>query len=185
MPEIQIRPAAETDIPVLAAMDHNYVTDYVWQMDAFQQEEEVAAVRFRTMRLPRSATVSYPRNPRDLMSDWMNRPAVLVADLDAQPVGYISVGASQAPRTAWVTDLAVARRVRRQGIGTALLLAIEAWAAQQGATRLVLEMQPKNFPSIKMAEKLGFSFCGYSDRYYSNQDIALFFSRTVRSKRRF
>jgi len=184
MPEIQIRPAVETDIPVLAGMDHDFVTDYVWQMDTFQQEEEAAAVRFRTMRLPRSASVNYPRNPHNLIADWATRPAVLVAELDGLPVGYVSIGTSQAPLTAWITDLAVARRVRRQGIGTALLLAIETWAGLHGAARLVLEMQPKNFPAISMAEKLGFSFSGYSDRYYANQDIALFFSRTVRSKRR-
>lgn len=184
MPEIRIRPAVETDIPILIAMDHNYVTDYVWQMDAFQQEEEAAAVRFRTMRLPRSASINYPRNPQDLATDWMSRLVILVGELEGTPVGYISVGTSQAPRTAWVTDLAVARRVRRQGIGTALLLAVETWAAQHGASRLVLEMQPKNFPAICLAEKLGFSFSGYSDRYYMNQDIALFFARTVRTKLR-
>ena len=185
MPEIKIRPVVETDIPILVAMDHNYVTDNVWQMDTFQQEGEIAAVRFRPLRLPRSASVSYPRNPQDLAADWMNRLVVLIAELDGTPVGYVSVSASQAPRTAWVTDLAVARRVRRQGIGTALLLAVEAWAAQHGSTRLVLEMQPKNYPAINLAEKLGFNFSGYSDRYFTNQDIALFFARSVRFKNRF
>jgi ribosomal protein S18 acetylase RimI-like enzyme len=185
MPEIKIRPAIETDIPTLISMDHSYVTDYVWQMDAFQQDEEVAAVRFRSMRLPRSASVSYPRSPEELRADWMTRPIVLVAELDSLPVGYVSVSNSQAPRTAWITDLAVARRVRRQGIGAALVLAVETWAAQHGATRLVLEMQPKNYPAICLAEKLGFSFSGYSDRYFVNQDIAIFFARTVRAKNRF
>jgi hypothetical protein len=45
---------------------------------------------------------------------------------------------------------------------------------------MVLEMQPKNHAAISMAQKLGFDLCGYNDRYYSNRDIALFFSRSVR-----
>jgi hypothetical protein len=31
-----------------------------------------------------------------------------------------------------------------------------------------------------MAQKLGFNFCGYQDPYYTNRDIALFFSKSVR-----
>jgi RimJ/RimL family protein N-acetyltransferase len=40
-------------------------------------------------------------------------------------------------------------------------------------------MQSKNHPAIAMARKLGFSYAGYSDRYYVDQDIALFFSLGV------
>jgi RimJ/RimL family protein N-acetyltransferase len=36
-------------------------------------------------------------------------------------------------------------------------------------------MQSKNYPAIALARKLGFSYSGYSDRYYADQDIALFF----------
>jgi RimJ/RimL family protein N-acetyltransferase len=41
-------------------------------------------------------------------------------------------------------------------------------------------MQSKNHPAIQLAHKLGFEFCGYNDHYFSNQDIALFFSRPLR-----
>jgi len=41
-------------------------------------------------------------------------------------------------------------------------------------------MQSKNNPAIRMANKLGFSFCGFRDHYFPNQDLALFFSRFVR-----
>jgi ribosomal protein S18 acetylase RimI-like enzyme len=45
---------------------------------------------------------------------------------------------------------------------------------------MVLEMQPKNYPAIQLAQKLGFDFCGYNDRYYANRDIALFFAKGLR-----
>jgi GNAT superfamily N-acetyltransferase len=85
-----------------------------------------------------------------------------------------------APATNWITDLVVMRRMRRQGVGSALVLAAQEWARQFYPYRMVLEMQPKNYPAICMAKKIGFEYCGYNDRYYLNHDIALFFSGSVR-----
>jgi hypothetical protein len=35
MPEIEVRPAIEADIPTLVKIDHSYTSDHVWQMDPF------------------------------------------------------------------------------------------------------------------------------------------------------
>jgi ribosomal protein S18 acetylase RimI-like enzyme len=85
-----------------------------------------------------------------------------------------------APQTTWITDLIVMRRLRRQGIGTALILASQEWALQKKSRRIILEMQPKNYPAICLANKLSFELCGYNDHYYTNNDIALFFSKWLR-----
>lgn len=181
MPQIQIRPANSADIPRLIALDHDYTSDYVWQMDLEQEENQVKVnVYFRQIRLPRSARVEYPRPPRQLADDWQRRAGLLVAVLEGEVAGYLSLAINVAPNTAWVTDLAVMRRVRRQGIGTGLLLAGMEWAKQHSLDRLVVEMQPKNYPALCMMQKLGFLFCGYQDPYYTNRDIALFFSKSVR-----
>jgi ribosomal protein S18 acetylase RimI-like enzyme len=95
-------------------------------------------------------------------------------------VAYISLMLNIAPLTTWVTDLVVMRRLRRQGIGSALVLAAQEWGLQHDTKRIVLEIQPKNYPTIQLAQKLGFYFCGYNDRYYTNHDIALFFARSLR-----
>jgi len=81
--------------------------------------------------------------------------------------------------TAWVDNLAVATAYRRQGIGTALLNKAGEWARQRGLRRLMLEIQTKNHPAICFCQKNGFAFCGFNDRYYTNQDIALFFARSI------
>lgn len=183
MPEIQIRPAVATDIPLLVELDHDYVSDYVWQMDVQQPDEGplvVISINFRQVRLPRSVKVDYPRPRRALLDDWMLRSGILVAELDDQVIGYAGLQLEHAPQTTWLTDLAVMRRMRRQGVGSALVLAALEWARQHESRRLVLEMQPKNYPAICLAQKLGFDFCGYSDRYFPNQDIALFFARSGR-----
>ena len=181
MPKIQIRPAVEADILKLVALEHDYTSEYVWQMEIQQEEDGEIRVRFRSVRLPRSAKVEYPRPRRTLPDDWTHRSGLLVAELSAgEVIGYTSLSLDMAPATTWATDLVVARRIRRQGIGSALVLAAQAWARQHGSHRLVLEMQPKNYPGISLAKKLGFYFCGYNDRYYINHDIALFFSKSVR-----
>jgi len=41
---------------------------------------------------------------------------------------------------------------------------------------MILEMQSKNYPAISLARKMGFVFSGYSDRYYPDREIALFFT---------
>jgi hypothetical protein len=41
-------------------------------------------------------------------------------------------------------------------------------------------MQSKNYPAIAFCKKQGMAYCGYSDRYYANQDIALFFGLHLR-----
>lgn len=179
MPEIQIRPAIPSDIPSLVALDHNYTSDNVWQME-IQVEESQVEVSFREIRLPRSVRVEYPRPAASLVEDWSGRSGLLVALLNEEPVGYISLNLNIAPVTAWATDLVVLRRLRRQGIGSALVLAGQDWGLQHDSRRLVLEMQPKNYPAIHLAQKLGFDFCGYNDRYYANHDIGLFFAKSVR-----
>ncbi len=178
MPEIQIRPAIASDIPILAEIDHSYSSDYVWQMDILSEEDQIG-VKFRQIRLPRSVRVDYPRSPHAIRQDWNQRSGLLVAQLENDIVAYISMDLNIAPATTWVTDLAVVRRFRHQGIGNALILSAQEWSRHHHTYRIILEMQPKNYPAICMAQKLGFDFCGYNDRYYANHDIALFFGKSA------
>ncbi len=178
MPEIEIRPANPADIPLLVAIDHDYSSDFVWQME-LQSEERQVGVSFREVRLPRSVRVDYPRSPNSLRNDWNQRSGLLVALLEGQAIAYASLMLNIAPATTWVSDLVVIRRLRRQGVGSALVLAAQDWARQHGTYRIIIEMQPKNYPAICMAQKLGFDFCGYNDRFFANHDIALFFGKSL------
>lgn len=176
--DVSIRPLALADITILSEMDHNYHTDYVWQMELQSQPNEVS-VHFRVVHLPRSMRVDYPHPPQLILEQWQQRDWVLVAEQEEETVGYISVDRGQIPGLVMVTDLVVLRRLRRHGIGSTLLLAAQTWAAENQTTQMLLEMQSKNYPAICLANKMGFEFCGYSDRYYTNQDIALFFGRRI------
>jgi GNAT superfamily N-acetyltransferase len=183
MPEIEVRPAAETDIPHLVALDHSYASDHVWRMELTQEGRSLGAL-FREERLPRAVRVEYPRPVQALSQDWQGRSGLLVALLAGEPVGYASLALQRLANSALVTDLVVIPRLRRQGIGTALILAALDWTARQRTTgqrlnRLILEMQPKNHPAVCFAQVLGFEFAGYVEAYYPNQDLALLFGKWI------
>jgi len=179
MPQIEIRPAALEDTPLLAALDHDYETTHVWRLEPLT-EDDITAVGFREVRLPRPLRVVYPRVRHDLLPEWSHYDLVIAAVLANELVGYLALSEHLAPNAAWVTDLVIAPQVRRQGIGSALLLAAQGWAAQRNLRSMMLEMQSKNAPMIRLAQKLGYNFCGHHENYYANQEIGLFFTRFLK-----
>ncbi len=180
MPEVEIRPADQNDLPFLVQIEHSYESLYVWQMDRVLGEGQIV-VNFRLTRLPRPVQVEYAgRHPLLNEENWSRYQAVLVATLAKVPVGYIGISDQFAPKTVWVTDCVVREDMRRKGIGTALILAAQDWGIENGFRRTTIEVQSKNNPGIQLARKLNYEFCGYNDHYSANQDIVLFFARSLR-----
>lgn len=178
MNNLQIRPAVATDLLSLMQFDHASISDYVWQLDLRKENGQVLA-GFREVRLPRPINIIYPRDPFALADEWTKRSITLIALAEDIPVGYASVLEHSHATTAWVTDLVVDIKNRRQGIGSALLNAAQDWASSQSDKDIFLEMTSKNYPAIRLANKFGFEFCGYNDHYYVTQDVALFFGRSL------
>lgn len=180
MPELKIRPAVADDLSDLVKIEHSYQSLFVWQMDRILEDGQIN-INFRQTRLPRPLRVEYAgSHPLLNQENWSRYQAVLVATVAEIPVGYIGISDQFAPRTLWITDCAVHEDLRRQGIGTALILAAQEWGIENGFRKAIIEMQSKNHPAIQLARKLGYEFCGYNDHYFANQDIALFFSRSLR-----
>ncbi len=180
MPEVAIRPALKSDMTYLVQIDHAYQSLYVWQMDRATEEGQIT-IHFRQTRLPRPLSADQSgKHPMLVEENWSRYQVVLVAVLDEVPVGYIGLSDHVSPQTVWVTDLAVRSDLRRQGIGTALLLAAQEWGGENGMRRLVFEVPAKNHPAIQLARRLNYEFCGYNDHYSANQDIILFFSRPLK-----
>jgi ribosomal protein S18 acetylase RimI-like enzyme len=180
MPEIEIRPIINSDVSVLMGLDLSYSSTCVWQMDRLS-DEGVIGSNFREVRLPRETKVEYPRSTTQIFADAQNAgQVVLAAVINNLPVGFVRISDQVSPRTGWVKDWGVQDSLRRKGIGSALLLAALEWSVEESFRRTVVEVQSKNYPAIKLVRKLGFEFAGFNDQYYSNQDIALFFARSLR-----
>ena len=179
MPKIEIRPAVSADINELIALDHSCRTNYVWQMDRSIEDGQFL-ISFREIRLPRPVQVMYPRQVELLENEWQQAPGLMVAIHNGNHVGYIRLIEVLDVQSAVLRDLVVDQSIRRQGVGTALVLAAQNWAIQRSNRRLMMEIPPKSYPAIKLAFKLGFDFSGYNDSYYPNKDIALFFSKYLK-----
>ena len=178
-PQFIIRAAQENDLSSCLALDHSSASNYVWQVEVSQNSER-SSYTFRTARLPRPVTLSYPRTAKDILASWQYHVCFLVAASETQIYGYLNMRVGQAPNVSWVSDLVVGRAWRQHHVGSALLQQARQWAYDHHFHRMMIETQTKNHPAIAFCEHHGFTFCGFNDRYYANQDIALFFSRSVR-----
>jgi len=178
MSEIQIRPTVAGDLLRLMGMDHSVTSEYVWQLELRRDNGQIAAT-FREVRLPRPIPLTYPNNPFVLADDWTRRSAILTALVDNGPIGYLSL-MDRLGSVASITDLVVTPEWRRRGVASALLGAAHEWGLARGHRKLFLEMQSKNQPAIRLAQKHGYEFCGYNDHYYLTQDVALFFARALK-----
>ena len=180
MGDIRIRNAVATDIQQVMALDHNSTSDYVWQFDLKHGEEQVGVI-FREIRLPRSIQVNYPKTILNLADEWNHQSGMLVAIIENDLCGYLRLSDLIVPEATWITDLVVAANYRRRGIGRKLVQAAQIWATERQKIKTILETSTKNNPAIRMAQQMGYEFCGYNDNYYATNDVALFFSRPLRS----
>jgi GNAT superfamily N-acetyltransferase len=142
-----------------------------------RDNERSIEVQFDTVRLPRPMKVAYPRHRDELLPNWRQGECFLVAaDSSGQSIALLDMATEAWLGVGWIRNLIVHRDHRRQGVATDLLRGARHWALDNELGKLMLEIQTKNYPAICFAQKHGFAFCGYNDRYYSNGDIAVFFS---------
>ncbi len=174
---MRVYPAELVDLNDCCQMTMAYTTDYVWQMRTGENGRTLD-IHFDMVRLPRPMRVEYPRSSDELVEHWQQKDCFLIVrNTTDDIVGFMDAQARPWQNLVWIFNLVIAPACRRQGFGALLLEATTQWARQQHLTRLMVEVQTKNYPGISFAQKHGFQFCGYNERYYPNGDIALFFSR--------
>lgn len=80
-------------------------------------------------------------------------------------------------------DIRVAREVRGEGIGSALLEAVEEWSLASGATCLKVETQNINVPACRFYERHGFVLRTVSPGAYRDfpEEIQLLWYKDLRS----
>ncbi len=67
-----------------------------------------------------------------------------------------------------INNIALRRKFRGQGIGTALMRHVLREAMRLGARRATLEVRASNEPARRLYERLGFHVAGTRRHYYSN-----------------
>ena len=81
-------------------------------------------------------------------------------------------------------SIAVIRESRRTGLGLRLLRTVEAWAVQQGARTMLLEVRASNLAAQRFYEHADFTRAGSRRGYYADplEDAVLFQKRLARTR---
>ncbi len=176
-----IRDGVESDLTSCLALDHSYATEYVWQMNVHEETGQWD-ISFKTERLPRLMEVVYPFDERRLRLSLPKDQCFLVATSRERPevLGYLAMRSDPIYQIARVMDLVISRPYRQHRIATRLLTVARQWAREHGLVQLTMEIQTKNYPAIVFCQQRGLVFCGFNDQYFPSQDIAVFFSQTLR-----
>jgi GNAT superfamily N-acetyltransferase len=176
-----IRDGLESDIRACMALDHTYETDYVWQMN-IEETTGHWQVSFKTQRLPRTLETTYTINEHRLRLATPQHECFLVAIAKdrSEVFGYLTMRNDPVYQTALIQDVVVSRPYRRCRIGSRMVNIARKWAREHHLIKLIIENQTQNYPGIAFSQQTGFKFCGFSDQYFPNEDIAVFFGQSLR-----
>lgn len=177
-----LRDGHEADIQPALGIDHHYETDFVWQVQVERDDPHFYQMTFRSERLPRTLQTQYPQSEERLRLALRDEHCFLVAAEreTGDVLGYLAMISNPAHHLATITDLVVDRAYRRNRIATKLLNIARRWAREHSQERLLIELQTRNYPAIAFCQASGMTFCGYNERYFDQQDIAVFFGQSVR-----
>ncbi|MEA4813226.1 MAG: GNAT family N-acetyltransferase [Anaerolineaceae bacterium] len=178
MTKMKITKGREEDWPALKAIDASSLTDYSYKME-INRGSGIYGFTLTRFRLPRSLPLIYPKNGEELARSFTECAAVLVGNIQNEPIAYACLEEGLYPDTAQVTDLVVMNGARQNGIGTILLVAAEKWAAQRKRNRLFMAIPLRNDPMISLAKKLGYSFCGFMSTCFKTGEDAIFYEKRL------
>jgi GNAT superfamily N-acetyltransferase len=179
----RIRDGLVTDIPRCVALDHHFKTEYVWQMQfSVANLPQSTTIQFKTERLPRPLEGRHHSNAERLQHALTHAGGVIVATSrdDQALMAYLGLSAEPTYQRVRVHDLVVDSAFRRRRLAARLIAVARQWGQERGLQRLLIETTTQNYPMIQCCQTLGLTFCGYNDHYFPNQDIAIFFSQSLR-----
>jgi ribosomal protein S18 acetylase RimI-like enzyme len=115
-----------------------------------------------------------PSNPAPLNPALLRTAIVAISEEKTQAFAAATLllipDSAGAQNLAQLDSIAVLSVARRQGIATALLRALLAWAAANHAHHFSLEVRASNAPAIRLYERLGLRPEGRRPLYYAHPE---------------
>ena len=110
-----------------------------------------------------------------------NQCGFLVAVGNGKVVGYVIAEKAkrieprkfQVKRCTHLLNIAVDPRLRRKGVGNALMEAITARVREEGVKNIWLEVRTSNSPARNFYSRIGFQEKGRKPRYYLSEDAVV------------
>jgi ribosomal protein S18 acetylase RimI-like enzyme len=102
-----------------------------------------------------------------------------VADDDGKIVGYSRMHLYRWNNSAYIITVLVDAVLRRRGIGTHLLKAMDDFAKESKARVLMFDAPLDNAAALLLYFKNGFRICGYNDKIYQKGKIAIYLAKEL------
>lgn len=154
-------------------------SDYRFEVSGYANAVPGQAVDTWTLESVEPYSKCYGIDPEEF-SAYLGKPdsAIFVAWWQDQPVGHVVVS-SHWNGLAYVDELAVDARVRRAGVGRALLEVVRFWALRKHLPGVMLETQNNNLAACRLYEREGYQLGGVDRLRYRGIDpltreVALF-----------
>lgn len=179
MAEIEVRMANPDDLPLLKEIRLNFDSDYVWKSQMLEDLDSYS-ISLQYIKLPKTIHVSFQEPDDARMEQMIMRREVLVAEYDGKVVGYLRLEQDENPNRLMLKTGGIHEDYRRRGIMKALLNVVQETAMRNHLTQLVVTVQAKNDPAIRLLTSQGFQFCGYQEFFFVNLEIALFYFKNIR-----
>ena len=136
---ITYRQPTALDVPVLTSLERTLFPDYPWSQAQFK--EEIAGIG--TSR------------------------QFCLAISEGSVVGYAGIMVVAPGVPADLLTIAVLPDFRGQGIAQSMLVELESWAKEVGATEVILEVDTKNESAIRLYEFAGYEKVSTRANYYA------------------
>jgi ribosomal-protein-alanine N-acetyltransferase len=161
---VRLRGANIADVGAIVALERSIETAPHWAPAAYaavvdSKAEPQAGVQ--------SVTAAHPAAPKRCLfvAETLSRGEI---------VGFAVGRMHPAEGVAELESVAVAKSVRREGIGRALCAAVLEWCRRNGAASVMLEVRSGSTGAVALYFGLGFAQAGRRPRYYRDpEDDAL------------
>ena len=168
-----IRPLTDIDAQLLERLITSYVATEAYQV---VRDETPDAIRFELRLTTRARPFVKHTVPLDPPTIQRYRDLAAVGHAFGAFAGETCVGIALSEPQQWNSSLyvhafSIAPDVHRQGIGHALMAALEAHARNEGMRCIFCETQTTNVAAIRFYRALGFTVDGVDVSLYSNDDM--------------
>lgn len=99
------------------------------------------------------------------------------ATADGQMVGFIAADIRRSENLVWIATIGVLPAYRRQGVGTALLIAVEE---QLNGSNIRLSVRVSNIQALSLYNQLGYRRYGTWPHYYADGEDALILEKNLK-----
>lgn len=107
-----------------------------------------------------------PWSERAILDSYNNSTLFLLFEEEGEILGY--VGLQIVLDEGYITNVAVTKKARKRGVGSALISRLKEVAKEKGLRFISLEVRKSNAAAIALYEKQGFKAVGKRKNFYSH-----------------